>query len=107
MHSWYKHIPLECQDFYASLHKGQQGRYGFANEIDDYEGQHWHFYLRDNCDSTEYKICGPIRLGPFLQGVHDNTYENYYMLCSFHIIFRKNKNTFLNWIELNYPKYYT
>ena len=112
LHSWYKHLPLEGVDYYVSLKKGEQVRYDFAPQVKDYEGLHWHFFIKNEnenenkCEEEEEEdkenIYGPIRLGPFLQGINYNDREPY---CSFQIIFSCNKNGFLDWIESNYPEY--
>ena len=103
LHSWYKHLPLEGRDYYASLRKGEQMRYPFEPRVKDYEGQHWHFYLkRENTNYTEY---GPIRLGPFLKAIVQDEFVIY--RSPFHLIVSSNKNTFLSWIEQNYPEYKT
>jgi len=58
LHSWYKHLDIEGDWFYATLIKGQQARNGFHPEITDYKKPHW---LIDRCpkyttDQIQYKF---------------------------------------------------
>ena len=91
-HSWYKHLPLEGE-IYQIYYENNPG-------TDD---MHWQFtnVPPDDPNNEVFKV----RLGPFVHGIHcTRTREEYNTHC-FHIIMRraKEKNTWEQWINANYP----
>jgi len=95
LHSWYKHIRLEGEDFYMFQAVGQQARNGIHPEVEDASGIHWHF-TRSPPPKPHYKV----RFGPFLRGVEDNTSK---LTRGGHIIWMDNKENFNQWIADNHP----
>lgn len=93
LHSWYKHINFEGQQFYYYLKKGEQVRNILENDVEDSEEIHWHF-SENKPENTKY---GEIIFGPFLRGE----------LHGFDIIRNScEKIKFEKWIEDNYPEFY-
>lgn len=65
LHSWYKHIRLEGEEFYFYQAVGEQERYGFDPRTTDTLGLHWHFTRRlPESSKTFYRA----QFGPFLRG---------------------------------------
>jgi len=98
LHSWYKHIPLEGQDFYAFQAVGEQARNGVHPQVADLSGIHWHFsgYKPEGIES--YKT----RVGPFLRGV-EGMHEK--MSWGLWIIRDLNPTGFRQLIETKYPQW--
>ena len=65
LHSWYKHIRLEGEDFYFYQAVGEQERYGFDPQTSDTTGLHWHFSKHLPESSKPFFRA---RFGPFLRG---------------------------------------
>ena len=102
LHSWYKHIPIEGEEFYVYQDIGEQPRNGVHPQIQDLSGIHWHICRRHQPPQTlpYYKV----RFGPFLQGVWES-YNKEKNVYSFDLILRCNEDTFLPWIAAHYPEW--
>jgi len=102
LHSWYKHIPIEGDDFYVYQDIGEQPRNGVHPDVQDLSGIHWHICRRRQPPEKDpyYKV----RFGPFLQGVWES-YNKDKQVFSFDLILRCNEETFLPWIATYYPEW--
>jgi hypothetical protein len=102
LHSWYKHIPIEGDEFYVFRDVGEQPRNGVNPEITDLSGMHWHM-----CRMSRPPQILPytkVRFGPFLQGVYQ-TYLGTKHVYSFNLILGGNEDTFVPWIAQHYPEW--
>jgi len=97
-HSWYKHIPLEGQEFYAYQAQGEQPRNGIFPEVSDPDGMHWHFTTR-----RPEQPSLAVRFGPFLRGIECYSYDNKAVIRGFHIIVSIAGDAFQQWVAANYP----
>ena len=102
LHSWYKHIPLEGQDYYLHQEIGEQPRNGVNSEIKDLSGIHWHF-SRVHTNQNSQPEC-KVRFGPFLRGIYESTNLGK-CVYDFGIILDRNKDSFLPWIATHYPEW--
>lgn len=96
LHSWYKHIRLEGEDFYMFQEVGQQARNGVHSEVEDASGVHWHF------TRSRPALAGPVykvRFGPFLRGIEGSSD----ITRGGHIIFMDNEENFDQWLADNHP----
>ena len=103
LHSWYKHIPIEGDEFYVYQDKGEQPRNGVNADVTDETGLHWHICRHRSPPQTLPYT--KVRFGPFLQGVYTNQYDGTKSVYSLDLILRRNEEGFLQWIAKHYPEW--
>lgn len=107
LHSWYKHISLSGETWWAYQRIGQEPRNGVCPQVEDISGTHWWFSCREPSGVKRY----PFTVGPFLRGVegrqwHQCRSDDCGYAYGIHIIVDDvGEERFLEWIREQYPQW--